>query len=78
MLIGTTQIAKLLGVHYKTLMRDLDSLRGFPDPVLDDGPYRRKWRRAEVEAWINPTGPQPLPSEARSTPESADSHPDAR
>ncbi len=56
MLIGKTEVAKMLGKRTANVRPD--ELRDFPKPVIER-PFP-KWRRWEVERWINPAS-QPMP-----------------
>ncbi|HMJ75484.1 MAG TPA: hypothetical protein VK507_05900 [Iamia sp.] len=53
-LMGTTEIAKLLGVS-RQRADQLSRTDGFPDPVAEIA-AGRIWLRADVEAWARESG----------------------
>jgi predicted DNA-binding transcriptional regulator AlpA len=62
-LVGTTDVAAMLGVSRQRVSQLIDSYEDFPVPV-DVIAGRRVWTRDEVQRWIaeHPTRPPGRPS----------------
>lgn len=66
LLIGRDEVARLLGVSAKTLMRAIAA--GAVPPPLTMFPRRRLWRREELVMWVqgqDPAAPSPARCDAR-------------
>ena len=53
-LLGTAQIAELLGLSQKHVTDRLTKEPTFPAPAVAISRKTKRWRRADVEAWAAP------------------------
>jgi len=68
-LIGTEEIAALLGCTRKNVTQRVIKAPDFPAPKINRSQKMRRWERAEVMAWANPGAPRsPQESHGNSAP----------